>query len=182
MLPIKLFLALEEICLSEKSVLKLYINNTTQYFMSNILGYLCSPVLCLSWPVSCAEWGKDLSIILTSTTPKGPPHRVWVWANSGLQSAWMGLPCAVCVCLFLYVFMETAIPFRYITELECYSIRPERENWSGCPAGIYWCSVARVNSGTFNIVWEKRKLKRAHCRYSSTSCSGVFGLILDCSE
>ena len=44
--------------------------------------------------------------------------------------------------------METAIPFRYITELARCSIRPERGNWSGCLAGIYWCSVARVNSGT----------------------------------
>lgn len=59
------------------------------------------------------------------------------------------------VCLFLWVFMETAIPFRYIIELMWDSIRPERGNWSGCQAGIYCCSVARVNSRTLILFGRK---------------------------
>lgn len=57
-------------------------------------------------------------------------------------------------------------------------MRPERENWSGCPSWIYWCLVARVISGTLILFGRKEKEeKRAHCRCSSSSSCGVFGLI-----
>lgn len=87
-----------------------------------------------------------------------------------------------CVCLFACVFMETAIPLRYITELLWYRIRPEGENWSGCPAGIYWCSVARVISRTLLSYLRAKKLKRAYCRCSSVSCSCVLWDKTHCSD
>lgn len=69
----------------------------------------------------------------------------------------------MCVCLFMCVFLETAIPFRYITEPVWYNIRRERGGTGqAVRLGIYCCSVARVKVRSFNIVWEKGKLKRIH--------------------
>lgn len=114
MQPAQLFLPLEEIRLSEVPISKNIhkYRYTLLHFRPLQCGYRCSPALCLSWSVSYGEWGKDLSVILTTVTPKGPPH--WVWSNSGLHSdsLRMSLP-LVCVCVC--VCMETAIPFRYIT-------------------------------------------------------------------
>lgn len=118
---------------------------------------------CLLWAVGSTDWGKDLQSSWTQW-----PSRVRLTSFQSEPFLFFNLTdlvefslCCVCVCLFVCVFVETAIPFRYITELVCYSIRPERESWSGCPAGIYWCSVARVISGTLILFWAGKNYWRA---------------------
>lgn len=104
------------------------------------------------------------------------PQRIW---HTRLYSL-CGWDCFVpCTCLFMRVFMETAVPFRYITEPVWYSIRLRRGNWSGCPAGIYCCSVARVNLGSLILFERKENWKHSELELTTRWC---FVLLSDLFE
>lgn len=63
----------------------------------------------------------------------------------------------------MHVFMETAFPFRYKTEVGTVKIseQEDEETGRGHPVGdLPLPSRQGQKSGVFNIAWEQRKLKR----------------------
>lgn len=59
----------------------------------------------------------------------------------------------MCVCVFTCVFMETAVPFRYIVEVHAVQKSEQEDGETGraVQLGIYHCSVARGKSQEFLI-------------------------------
>lgn len=69
----------------------------------------------------------------------------------------------MCVCLFIHVFMETAVPFSYKAEVGAVKIseQEDEETGQGRPVGdLPLPSCQEQKSGGFNITLEPSKLKR----------------------
>lgn len=76
-----------------------------------------------------------------------------------------------CVCVFTRVFMETAVPFRYIVEVYALQISEQEDgDWPGRPVGdLPLLGSQGQRPGVFNIAWEKSKLKRIGRKRRPTS-------------
>lgn len=97
MQPIKLCLPLEEI-------LKLYINNTTQYFKSDPAMWVPLPSSALSQLASQLYWVGEIPVNHPDLNdPKGPASLGLGQFWTSFWLVWMGLSCAVCVCVCFYV-------------------------------------------------------------------------------
>lgn len=145
-------------------------------FLSSALSQLAGrPSRLEGGPVSHPDL-DDLPPKSAPLPPKGP------WLTRFGPNLWMGVTsCRVCVCVFTCVFMETAVPFRYIVEVHAVQKvgAGRRGDWPGRPVGdlpLLGCQGQKP--GVFNIAWEKSKVKRIgrkHRPTTSTSSPGGFG-------
>lgn len=90
-------------------------------------------------------------------------------------SLWLfvGLPCP-CVSVYMSVHGDghPLQIYNSTSVAQCQTREGELVRLSSWDLLVFSCQ-GKLRS--FNVVWEKRKLKRNHCKCSSSSCPAVFG-------